>query len=197
MIAWQHDFSDFAFSNQFGRASTYDGTPEQQRNLYQCLSIATRACLANNAVVRRELPMLVRRGEPQEFTSHGTKAWDNILSRIKIAEVPALRRARKCLHKYQLPSQTMESYIIEKNAAWCDTRRLGKDCNEEDFMDTYVMPNMSVDTYMELRAFMTRHHRTNHDESWVIVREIIMSDPAAQSPVAPLHQPADITYVAT
>jgi hypothetical protein len=74
MIAWQHDFSDFAVSNRCGDALTYDGTPEQQRNLYQCLSTATRACLAANTVVRRELPMHARRGEPQEFTSHGTKA---------------------------------------------------------------------------------------------------------------------------
>jgi hypothetical protein len=81
----------------------------------------------------------------------------------------------------------MESYIIEKDAAWCDMRRLGKDCSEEDFMDTYVMPNMCKDTYRELRAFMTRHRRTNPDESWVTVREIIMSDPAAQSPAGSYH----------
>jgi hypothetical protein len=40
----------------------------------------------------------------------------------------------------------MESYIIEKDDAWCDMRRLGKDCNEEDFMDTYVMPSMCEET---------------------------------------------------
>jgi hypothetical protein len=44
---------------------------------------------------------------------------------------------------------------------------------------------------------MTRHRRADLDESWVTVRKIIMSDPAAQSQVAPLHQPAAIPYVAT
>jgi hypothetical protein len=160
LIAWQrllHDFSD-----RFGDALTDDGTPEQQCNLYQCSSTVTRACPAANDVVRRELPMHARRGDPQEFTSHGSEAWDNAWD---TAKAMALRHARTRMRKDQLPSQSTDSYIIEKDTPWCDMRRLDKDCGDIDFMDICVMPSMCEETYREQRAFMTRHRRANADES--------------------------------
>jgi hypothetical protein len=102
--------------------------------------------------------MHARRGELQQFTSHGTEAWDNAWD---IADARALRHAGNRMRKDQLPSQPTDSYIIEKDTAWCDMRRLDKDCGEIDFMDTYVMPSMCEETNREPRAFMTRHRRAN------------------------------------
>jgi hypothetical protein len=90
--------------------------------------------------------MHAQRGGPRDFTSHGPNAWDNVVFWIKIAEARALRHARNRMRKDQLPSQSTESYIIEKDAAWCDMRRLDKDCGDIYFMDTYVMPSMCEET---------------------------------------------------
>jgi hypothetical protein len=180
MIAWQHDFLDFAFFNHFGDALAYDGNVEQHKTLKQCLSIATRECPSANAVMRRELSMPPRRGEPQEFASRGTKARYDILSWIKAVEMHALIHARNRLHQDYPPSQTRETNINEKSIAWCDMRRLGIGCSEEDFVETSLMPIMCEEAYMELRAFMTRHRRAHPNELWTIAREI-MSDPNAQS----------------
>jgi hypothetical protein len=109
--------------------------------------------------------MHARRGELQEFTSYGPGAWGNVLSWSKIAEVRALRHAGNRMHKDQLPSQSTDSYIIDKGTAWCDMRRLDKDCGDIDFMDICVMPSMCEETNREQRAFMTRHRRANADES--------------------------------
>jgi hypothetical protein len=82
----------------------------------------------------------------------------------------------------------MKSHIIEKDATWCDVRRIGKDYVEEDFMDNYVMP--------PTWACVTTP-TGSYDESWANVRKIIMPvHVAAHLASAPQNKSATIAYVA-
>ena len=197
MIAWEQEFSDFAFTHRFGEALTAHGSAEQQRNLYQSLSVATRPCAIANSVVKQELPMPARGSRAHDSLTHGTDAWNGLLSWIKLEEVHALRRATDCLNKDQPPSQSMIAYVQEKDFARRNMLRLGLDCSEKTFMEVYLIPRICETTYKELRDLVMRRRRFHPEDSWSDVKEILLSDPAAQrTHTMPPEQPS-VLYIAS
>jgi hypothetical protein len=99
--------SDFAFTHRCGEALTIHDSIEQQRNLYQSFSVATRPCPIAKSVVKQELPMPAQGSKEHDNLTHGSDAWKGLLSWMKLEEVRALRRATDCPNKDQLPSQSM------------------------------------------------------------------------------------------
>jgi hypothetical protein len=66
---------------------------------------------------------------------------------IKLEEVRVQRRTTGCLNKEQLPSQSMRSYVQEKDFARLDLLRLGPECSEKTFMEVYLIPRICEATY--------------------------------------------------
>jgi hypothetical protein len=197
MIAWEQEFSDFAFTHRFGEALTAHGSVEQQRNLYQSLSVATRPCPIANSVVKQELPMLVRGSREHDNVTHGIDAWKGLLSWIKLEEVRALLRATDCLNKDELPSHSMIAYVQEKDFARRDMLRLGLECGEKTFMEAYLIPRMYETTYKELRDLVIRRRRFHPEDSWSDVKEILLSGHAAQRTHNIPPETSSVVYIAS
>jgi hypothetical protein len=197
VLAWEQEFSDFAFTHIFGEALTTHGSAKQQRNLYQGLSVATRPCPIVNSVVKQELPMHARGSREHDSLTHGTGEWKGLLSWIKLEEVRALRRATDCLNKDQLPSQSMIAYVHEKDFARRDMLRLRLECSEKTFMEAYLIPRICETTYKELRDMVMRRMRFHLEDSWSDVKEILLCDHAAQRTHNIPPETSSVVYIAS
>jgi hypothetical protein len=159
--------------------------------------VATRPCAIGNSVVKQELPMPARGSRAHDGLTHGTDAWNGLLSWIKLEEVHALRRATDCLNKDQPPSQSMIAYVQEKDFARRDMLRLGLNCNEKTFMEAYLIPRICETTCKELRDLVMRRMRFHPEDSWLDVKEILLSDPAAQGTHNIPPEPSSMVYIAS
>jgi hypothetical protein len=75
--------------------------------------------------------------------------------------------------------------------------RLGLDCSEKTFMEAYLIPRICETTYKELRDLLMRRRRFHPEDSWSDVKEILLSDPAAQrTHTMPPEQPS-VVYIAS
>jgi hypothetical protein len=117
MIAWVHSFKDFTRFHKFDAAMSGKGTPANQRDLFHCLSPGVRQCKAAHMEIELALPINVLDDDTSSETFHGTLAWRNIISWIKLEENRAACLASIVLISKQLPSQHIIEFINSKDAA--------------------------------------------------------------------------------
>jgi hypothetical protein len=178
-IAWVHSFKDFTRSHKFDAAMYGKGTHGNQRDMFHCLSAAARQCKAAHTEIELALPINVLDDDTTSETFHGTLAWRNIISLIKLEENRAACLASTVLMSKQLPSQHIIEFVNTKDAAWRTLIRLSRGCIDQTFVDHHVIPHIDGAAYPNLRIFLKRHRRMNPDEPWASFREIILEDPAA------------------